>query len=53
MLIPLADGASVVYFIASSAIVFGVLTISAAARFRDTHVIDATLDRHAAYIERA
>jgi uncharacterized membrane protein HdeD (DUF308 family) len=37
MLIPLADAASGVALIAAYAIIFGVLMISAAVRFRDTH----------------
>lgn len=37
MLIPLADATAIVYLIASYAIVFGVLTMSAAAWFRDTN----------------
>jgi uncharacterized membrane protein HdeD (DUF308 family) len=39
LLIPLADEASVVSLIAAYAIVFGVVTMSAAVRFRDTHPI--------------
>jgi uncharacterized membrane protein HdeD (DUF308 family) len=35
MLVPRADAAPVVYLIAAYGIVFGVLTMSAAARFRD------------------
>lgn len=52
MLIPLADAASVVYLIASYAIIFGVLMMSAAVRFRDTHVIDVTLERRVPHIKR-
>jgi uncharacterized membrane protein HdeD (DUF308 family) len=37
MLVPFADAVSMVYLIAAYAIVFGVLTMSAAVRFRDTH----------------
>jgi uncharacterized membrane protein HdeD (DUF308 family) len=45
MLVPLADAASIVYLIAAYAIVFGVLTMSAAVRFRDTHVQGAAARR--------
>jgi uncharacterized membrane protein HdeD (DUF308 family) len=46
LLVPLADAASMVYLIASYAIIFGALTMSAAVRFRDTH------DRRAAHVGR-
>ena len=52
MLIPLADAVSIVYLIASYAIIFGVLTMSAAVRFRDTHAGDMVLDRRASHIDR-
>lgn len=41
MLIPLADAASGVALIAAYAIIFGVLMISAAVRFRETHADEA------------
>ena len=45
MLVPLADATSGVALIAAYAIIFGVLMISAAVRFRDAHTTAARPDR--------
>ena len=52
MLVPLADAASGVALIAAYAIIFGVLMVSAAVRFRDAHTAAAIADRRALLFSR-